>query len=787
MPPPSPPPLFQSRATPIQPSFAPRDPPAPSPSSHRTGSSMPIASMLGSDPEKPSREPSSSSLFSRPPIPSMSAGTTGPSASGKMSPPPAPTRQPAPDYPPFGRSHTPDRSIFSKPSPRPYRPDSRATVLGTTQTAADDSRVGSLSRSHAGPAFGDRQMPQSPRSAYVESSYASTDRRLSLGAPIQRPNSQPQHLPQSDEAPARTSLFSPIGRSTPGFGDKGPGHQRSATGYAGVEGHPHAASRFSGVPSEHHGRDLVSRDHVQEPGHQHQPQVRYGQHHSDRDERQSRAPWEPNLPRLSPEPGRYPSGESVAGHGFGGLHTYTKSLGSQPGAPRSLPGPQLQPRQEPSPSQESSPSATRRFPNPRLYSPAPGPRPPPFSGPGTEEHHPPRVTVDEQLHHRTILNLNAENKRGRVSPLPQAVQGAQAQLIGPAGEPGIQSELGRVFSGIGSGVGVSGSGPPTPLGSSSFRKDVTGRPLNSEYGDAMGTGAKPSRSNSRRSRRIKDEEAREDSESTNAQRETSLVRGGGASRRARHVHHHHHHGHHHHHHRHRPDDDTAHSVAQPGGSSQPPTLADRTVASSATFYTASSSSPPSSPSPCPHDPAFTPPHQTAPPCSGQRIKDQHQHAPHPTNGAFGSSHKNGPDGKVKSESDDKQKAKHRIPPIPPPDKDLHITLLILPPLERYESSVMYGLKSRPWGNNHDGMSFKVESIEWVDEGGSKGQERGGEARRKRLKSMMRSGRICTAAGMKGRAGVEFLKKKGPSGMDNGPRVSPASQESAQPRVVETVS
>ena len=77
-----------------------------------------------------------------------------------------------------------------------------------------------------------------------------------------------------------------------------------------------------------------------------------------------------------------------------------------------------------------------------------------------------------------------------------------------------------------------------------------------------------------------------------------------------------------------------------------------------------------------------------------------------------------------------------IPEEPPPQKDLHVTLLILPPLEKYGSAVLHGLKSRKWGGNHDGMSFKVHKIEYVDEGSRRGEERGGEARRKRLKAMM---------------------------------------------------
>ena len=56
------------------------------------------------------------------------------------------------------------------------------------------------------------------------------------------------------------------------------------------------------------------------------------------------------------------------------------------------------------------------------------------------------------------------------------------------------------------------------------------------------------------------------------------------------------------------------------------------------------------------------------------------------------------------------------PVIPPPDHDAHITLLILPALEKYAPSTWHGIRSRAWGDNHDGMSFKVQQVEWVDEG-----------------------------------------------------------------------
>lgn len=76
-----------------------------------------------------------------------------------------------------------------------------------------------------------------------------------------------------------------------------------------------------------------------------------------------------------------------------------------------------------------------------------------------------------------------------------------------------------------------------------------------------------------------------------------------------------------------------------------------------------------------------------------------------------------------------------IPMLPVPNMDLHITLLILPSLVNYASLVCYGLKSRSWSSRHDGLSYKVDSIAWVDEKSRIGEERGGEARRKRLRAM----------------------------------------------------
>jgi hypothetical protein len=103
-----------------------------------------------------------------------------------------------------------------------------------------------------------------------------------------------------------------------------------------------------------------------------------------------------------------------------------------------------------------------------------------------------------------------------------------------------------------------------------------------------------------------------------------------------------------------------------------------------------------------------------------------------------------------------------IPPTPlepPPHMDLHITILILPTLECYASSVAYGIKSRAWTTvPHDGMSYSIEKLAWVDERAGRSEERGGEARRKRLRALM------TLRGGDAGAGVELgfggMGKKG---------------------------
>lgn len=91
---------------------------------------------------------------------------------------------------------------------------------------------------------------------------------------------------------------------------------------------------------------------------------------------------------------------------------------------------------------------------------------------------------DEHPLQRAFLGVASDisRKNGRSSPLPQAVQGAQPRHIGPGAEPGVKSEFGRMFSGLGSGVGsntpTAGLATPSrlsPARNADASEDVDGR------------------------------------------------------------------------------------------------------------------------------------------------------------------------------------------------------------------------------------------------------------------------------------------------------------------------
>ena len=148
---------------------------------------------------------------------------------------------------------------------------------------------------------------------------------------------------------------------------------------------------------------------------------------------------------------------------------------------------------------------------------------------------------------RSSLALFVENSKrgGRVSPLPQAVQGAQRQSMTPASDPGIKSEFARMFSGIGSGVGsgmprpaLADSGPSSPFTHRSpTRVWEAERPLPLAGRSSLVELNKPrvASRGGRRSRKTRYEEVKTDDNNVDSLGIPS-TRG---MKRGRHTHHHH--------------------------------------------------------------------------------------------------------------------------------------------------------------------------------------------------------------------------------------------------------
>jgi hypothetical protein len=169
------------------------------------------------------------------------------------------------------------------------------------------------------------------------------------------------------------------------------------------------------------------------------------------------------------------------------------------------------------------------------------------NGPYQAQESPRRRDLDDpqqMQQSRSFLGVQEINRKGRVSPLPQAVQGAQGQMGGPGGEPGIKSEFGRMFSGIGSGVGAMGvpspvtaGAQPLPFSGQLRREDVENLP--GQDSPMENGGNKLARSASRgggtRRRKLKEEDSRGDDESSTGRRTPS-----GRGKRPKTYHHHHH-------------------------------------------------------------------------------------------------------------------------------------------------------------------------------------------------------------------------------------------------------
>lgn len=119
------------------------------------------------------------------------------------------------------------------------------------------------------------------------------------------------------------------------------------------------------------------------------------------------------------------------------------------------------------------------------------------------------------------------------------------------------------------------------------------------------------------------------------------------------------------------------------------------------------------------------------------------------------------DAEARDNKDKKSRGKEPIDPQPIPDylgappktgplpvpegRDMHVVVMVLPKLEKYTSSVRFGIKSREWGgkfgrdgqrSSHDGLSFMIKSVRFVTNGAGAQARLRGSARRERMRKAM---------------------------------------------------
>lgn len=456
-----------------------------------------------------------------------------------------------------------------------------------------------------------------------------------------------------------------------------------------------------------------------------------------------------------------------------------------------------------------------------------------------------RKESDGSLHRSLLGRISPElNRKGRNSPLPQAVQGAQPRHVGPGGDnPGIKMEFGRMFSGLGSGVGsttpnagqsVNGATTPSRLSPARHLEegDLVRTAVSNIEDGKTSTRAKGAKRNGRRSR---DEEKFdvEDRATPDVLRGSKRTKTTHAAHHHHHLHSHHHHHHHvepeaqqgsfnllrfpsnqtatpahHHHHHHATHSHPAHHhhhhVARPAPVARKPTL---TVTSrklledvagkprrhlGTQLYTTELTQLSNADMPLDAAIKFTSKMKPIPRFEGKenctytvRVPRFYFTSSEQSGGTEGPSAlveicKHGQIWGADAYTDDSDviaaavhsgwlkgdfgehnndlidvcdndsgaedgpedsaevpttlTSKPRKPVRPPVEfPDVHITVLILPSLESYASTTQHHVRSKPWEKVHDGMSFMIHRIDFVDEGAAgRYVERGNTARKQRI-------------------------------------------------------
>ncbi|KAE8448779.1 hypothetical protein EG329_008781 [Mollisiaceae sp. DMI_Dod_QoI] len=537
-------------------------------------SSMSISSMLGGPPP-PAREAAPSHYAS----PVTSSAPAPPQSSSLFGQSPRMTTS-APEYAPYRRPQTPEHQ-------RPYEPrDGRANSAGSPPN------MGHYSTPEAR-RFGTPQQGYTQRVPVVEERREPIRVPNPNAAPPPRPNSQPSVFnppqPRTSENPRPPipgeSIFGrrvetvprapeTISRAEPAYGRPAFEERHTPYGYAERE----RQEREAAIRREQEREDALRQEREQrEREHNHNLQREYAHQLAQRNPQAysrppesreqpawmrpnhepSRAPYErpqyEQPPERAPPPPQIPNGYDypvTTAPQYGGPPAYAPS---EPRPVEHRYGPPPPPAVS-GPPQHNNPLAAQyeaverqriaEEQQRRQQQPMYGAPPPAYQ----QHESPQRRPVEEQIQQqRGLLNVQEINRRGRASPLPQAVQGAQHQINGPGGEPSIKNEFGRMFSGIGSGVGAMGMPSPVTSGvqgvpfsnSGQVRRDD----LESLQDSPMENGGhQMARSASRggRRRKLKEEDSKGDDESSNG-RLTPSGRGKRAKNHNHRPHHHHHH------------------------------------------------------------------------------------------------------------------------------------------------------------------------------------------------------------------------------------------------------
>ena len=422
---------------------------------HRPGSSMSIMSMLGSEPERPPQQSQPRQhTFSHHPANSATSMSLG----AVMSPPQNSSKINPTDYTYKPRSQTPDRMGYPAQysgGTRPYR-SSSGTMMQRPSPLEDTN--GSQSTR---PSFSrlDERLPTAPDPRFMERKPASAEqsRRSSINAILGPQDTALQSIQQTSRPPSNQP-FERYVRADPGMPETAGNNPYSA--------HSNTNGQLAGMqptanPLQQNG-NLNSYD-IRPPGiGASGVQLTSGPKPIDGPTSYSnRAQLQPD----SPETRRRMLFANAAGNNGVAQHAQQNPFAQeQPSM-----GSQIMSRQDSSRSQ-NDPFGDR---SKRHFSPfASGGTSQPFSNTSAPPDDRNRKGSDESSQHRAILGLAADAKRGRYSPLPQAVHGAQAQT--PTPDAGIKDEHGRVFSGLGSGIMSNSStvafGPPG-LSASPFKRD----------------------------------------------------------------------------------------------------------------------------------------------------------------------------------------------------------------------------------------------------------------------------------------------------------------------------